>query len=59
MIDITKIDHIGIRVRDKLSAIAFYEGLGYEMVEEKSKDVGEGQRLDFWKARKFLLPIQN
>ena len=37
----------------------FYEGLGYELVEEKSKDVGEGQRLDFWKARKFLTPVQN
>lgn len=37
----------------------FYEGLGYEMVEEKSKDVGEGQRLDFWKARKFLTAIRN
>ena len=37
----------------------FYEGLGYEMVEERSKDVGEGQRLNFWKARKFLIPIPN
>ncbi len=37
----------------------FYEGLGYEMVEEKSKDVGEGQRLDFWKARKSLTPVPN
>ena len=37
----------------------FYEGLGYEMVEVRSKDVGEGQRLDFWKARKFLTPVQN
>ncbi len=37
----------------------FYEGLGYEMVEEKSKDVGEGQQLNFWKAKKLLIPIQN
>ncbi len=36
----------------------FYEGLGYEMVEERSKDVGEGQRLDFWKAKKLLAPFQ-
>ena len=37
----------------------FYEGLGYEMVEERSKDVGEGQQLNFWKAKKLLIPIQN
>ncbi len=32
----------------------FYESLGYEMLEECSTDVGEGQHLDFWKARKRL-----
>ena len=32
----------------------FYESLGYKIVEEKSRDVGEGQRLDFWKAVKQL-----
>jgi N-acetylglutamate synthase-like GNAT family acetyltransferase len=32
----------------------FYESLGYKLVEEKSRDVGEGQRLDFWKAVKQL-----
>jgi hypothetical protein len=32
----------------------FYENLGYELVEACSIDVGEGQRLDFWKARKML-----
>ena len=37
----------------------FYERLGYEMVEVRSKNVGEGQRLDFWKARKFLTPVHN
>jgi putative acetyltransferase len=54
--------HRGVRESElsvSLPSKRFYEGLGYEMVEEKSKDVGEGQRLDFWKARKFLLPIQN
>ncbi len=34
----------------------FYESLDYIVVEEKSQDVGEGQRLDFWKARKSLVP---
>lgn len=37
----------------------FYQGLGYEMVEERSKDVGEGQQLKFWKARKLLTPVQS
>ncbi len=32
----------------------FYQTLGYSIVEECSRDVGEGQRLDFWKARKSL-----
>lgn len=33
----------------------FYEGLGYEIVEERSRDLGNGQRLDFWKAKKRLV----
>lgn len=37
-----------------LPSRGFYEGLGYEMIEECSIDVGEGERLDFWKARKSL-----
>jgi N-acetylglutamate synthase-like GNAT family acetyltransferase len=32
----------------------FYESLGYRVVEERSRDVGDGQRLDFWKAVKQL-----
>ena len=32
----------------------FYESLGYEIVEACSKNVGNGQRLDFWKAKKKL-----
>ena len=32
----------------------FYEGLGYEIVEERSRDLGEGQCLNFWKAKKRL-----
>ena len=37
-----------------LPSRGFYESLGYEMLEECSTDVGEGQHLDFWKARKRL-----
>jgi hypothetical protein len=37
-----------------LRSRGFYESLGYQMVEEGSIDVGEGQHLDFWKARKSL-----
>ncbi len=33
----------------------FYEALGYEMVQSCSRDLGEGQRLDFWKAKKRLV----
>ena len=32
----------------------FYERLGYEIGEAAHIDVGEGQQLDFWKARKQL-----
>lgn len=32
----------------------FYESCGYEITEERSRDLGDGQRLDFWKARKSL-----
>lgn len=32
----------------------FYEDLGYEMIEERSIDVGEGQHLEYWHARKRL-----
>lgn len=35
----------------------FYEGLGYEIAEACSKNVGDGQRLDFWKAKKRLVPF--
>jgi ribosomal protein S18 acetylase RimI-like enzyme len=37
-----------------LPARAFYESLGYEMLEECSTDVGGGEHLDFWKAKKSL-----
>jgi N-acetylglutamate synthase-like GNAT family acetyltransferase len=38
-----------------LPSRAFYEGLGYRILEDLSIDVGEGQHLDFWKARKKLM----
>jgi GNAT superfamily N-acetyltransferase len=37
-----------------LPSRGFYESLGYEMLEKCSKDVGEGESLDYWKARKVL-----
>jgi ribosomal protein S18 acetylase RimI-like enzyme len=37
-----------------LPSRAFYESLGYEIIEDRTIDVGEGQRLDFWKAKKRL-----
>lgn len=33
----------------------FYKDLGYEIVETCSRDLGGGQRLDFWKAKKRLM----
>lgn len=33
----------------------FYEKLGYEVLDECSLDVGEGQFLDYWPARKNLI----
>jgi len=30
----------------------FYERIGYEIVEDCSIDVGEGQRLEYWEAKK-------
>lgn len=33
----------------------FYESLGYKIVEDRSIDVGEGQRLDYWEAKKTLM----
>ncbi len=34
MLDIKKIDHIGIRVRDKDRSINFYESLGFELITD-------------------------
>lgn len=35
----------------------FYESLGYQVMETCSRDVGDGQHLDYWRARKRLLPV--
>ena len=37
-----------------LPSRGFYEGLGYKILEECSTDVGEGESLNYWKARKQL-----
>ncbi len=34
----------------------FYEGLGYQVVEERSRGLGNDQTLKFWKAEKRILP---
>ena len=46
------VSEIGLSI--SLPSKKFYESLGYEVVEEVSRDVGEGQRLDFLKAVKQL-----
>jgi len=37
-----------------LPSKGFYENLGYEILEACSIDVGDGQLLSYWKARKLL-----
>ncbi len=49
-----QIGHDEVVLSVSLPSRAFYEGLGYEVIEDCFMDVGEGQRLDFWKARKRL-----
>ena len=46
------VTEIGLSI--SLPSRRFYESLGYKVVEEKSRDLGEGRRLDFWKAVKHL-----
>jgi len=38
MIDIEKVDHLGIRVADKARALAFYAALGFELEHESDFD---------------------
>ncbi len=37
-----------------LPSRGFYERLGYQIMEERSIDVGGGERLDYWHAKKRL-----
>lgn len=39
-----------------LPARGFYEAIGYELISDCAIDVGEGQKLTFWRARKVLTP---
>ncbi len=40
MLEIKKIDHIGIRVHDKDRSIALYESLGFKFINDKGFDQG-------------------
>ena len=40
MLNILKIDHIGIRVRKKKRAVAFYDGLGFELIVDTGFEKG-------------------
>ena len=40
MLDIERIDHIGIRVREKQRAIGFYEGLGFALIVDTGFEKG-------------------
>jgi GNAT superfamily N-acetyltransferase len=44
----------GVHLDVSLPSRAFYESLGYGDFEDAAWDVGEGQRLDYWTARKDL-----
>lgn len=40
MLDIVKVDHVGIRVSDRDRSIAFYERLGYKLMADAGFDHG-------------------
>lgn len=40
MLNISKIDHIGIRVREKGRSIAFYEDLGFDLITDTGFEQG-------------------
>jgi len=46
--------HSEVALSVSLPSRKFYEGLGYEILQDTHIDVGEGQQLDFWKAKKSL-----
>jgi putative acetyltransferase len=46
--------HDVVSLSISLPSRQFYESRGYEVYEEAHLDVGEGQQLDFWNAKKRL-----
>ena len=44
-----------VALNASIPSVRFYENLGYEIIEERTKDVGEGQRLHYWEAKKTLM----
>ena len=40
MLDVEAVNHIGIRVRDKLRSVSFYESLGFQLVKDVGFDQG-------------------
>ena len=44
-----------VELNVSLPSRKFYENLGYEIIEERAKDVGKGQRLHYWEAKKTLM----
>jgi ribosomal protein S18 acetylase RimI-like enzyme len=47
-------DYEDVELSVSLPSRGFYEMLGYEILREGTIDVGQGQRLDFWTAKKTL-----
>lgn len=46
VIDIQKIDHVGIRIRDKRRSIAFYEDLGFKLIVDTGFEQGHPIMMD-------------
>jgi putative acetyltransferase len=44
-----------VRLDVSLPSKGFYESRGYRLLESCSIDVGEGERLDYWTAEKWLV----
>jgi catechol 2,3-dioxygenase-like lactoylglutathione lyase family enzyme len=40
MLDVEAVNHIGIRVRDKLRSVSFYESLGFRLAKDAGFDQG-------------------
>ena len=40
MLDIVKVDHIGIRIGDRNISVAFYQGLGFKLLADAGYDQG-------------------